>query len=70
MSAPFDITSAEIKKNILFLNVHYGGGCENHDFIAEWEPNWKESLPVTTDLRIIHIWPILLDYVRPLKLKK
>jgi len=35
---PFEIISGEISEDCLKIDVRYGGGCKDHDFVLYYEP--------------------------------
>ena len=44
-----------IEGDKLFLNVGYGGGCEEHEFTLCWpSQSFMESNPVQTGLEVLH----------------
>jgi hypothetical protein len=50
--APFDTESIEIEGDTLFVDVSYGGGCADHEFVAEWSGLFLESFPVQTGIQL------------------
>lgn len=38
----------------LYVNVGYGGGCQEHEFTLYWNGLWAESAPPRTGVRLVH----------------
>lgn len=53
-SDPFAIKNLTIEGNSLFVDVQYGGGCEQHDFELLWGGSFKESGVAQADLYLVH----------------
>jgi hypothetical protein len=43
-----------IEGDTLTLDISHSGGCERHDYAVCFNPNFRESNPVQTDLVLIH----------------
>jgi len=46
--------SVWVEGNILYVNVGYSGGCQEHEFTAYWNGLWAESAPPITGILIVH----------------
>lgn len=46
--------SVWVEGDMLFVNVGYGGGCQEHEFTMYWNGLWAESAPPQTGVRLIH----------------
>lgn len=52
---PFEVDGVSITGDVLTVDVGYGGGCEDHDFVVCWpEPAFMESDPVQARLELYH----------------
>lgn len=51
---PLTVTDARVEGDTLIATVQYGGGCQEHTFVACWDGTIAESMPTQTTLRIIH----------------
>jgi hypothetical protein len=50
----YTLESSSINKDILTLDVSYGGGCEEHSFILKWNGGFDKSLPAQASLYLFH----------------
>ena len=50
---PFMFNSVKLRKDLLFLNVSYGGGCEVHKFVLI-ATSFMESYPVQVNIVLSH----------------
>jgi hypothetical protein len=50
----FEITSAEIKADVLTLVVSYSGGCQQHTFTLNGTKNYMKSMPPKLGLFLEH----------------
>ena len=46
--------SVWVEEDILYVNVGYGGGCQEHEFTMYWSGLWAESAPPQTGVRLVH----------------
>lgn len=53
-SAPITIESAEIRGNLLYLDVSYSGGCEEHYFRVIGSQMIAKSMPPIRGIKLIH----------------
>jgi hypothetical protein len=53
-SDPYEITSANITGDTLFLALRYGGGCEDHFFTLTSANAYSESIPPQLVLYLMH----------------
>lgn len=53
-SAPFEIGKPRFKGDTLLLDVEYGGGCQDHVFTLYWDDRFKENVPLSASLVLIH----------------
>lgn len=53
-SDPYEITSAKIKGDTLYLALRYGGGCEEHSFTLTSTKAYSESIPPQLVLYLMH----------------
>lgn len=53
-SDPVEIFDAAIKGDVLFLDIGYGGGCEDHLFGLCWDGLFAESEPVQVSIALGH----------------
>jgi hypothetical protein len=51
---PVDVNRFLMQGNTLVLQVAYGGGCKDHTFSLCYGPEFGESYPVQTTLRLVH----------------
>lgn len=51
---PVTINDAKIIQNKLILNISYGGGCQNHEFLLIGTGDYAESYPVQTQILLSH----------------
>jgi hypothetical protein len=51
---PVTINDAKIIQNKLILNISYGGGCQNHEFLLIGTGEYAESYPVQTQILLSH----------------
>ncbi|MCB0282726.1 MAG: hypothetical protein KDF60_09125 [Calditrichaeota bacterium] len=51
---PLDIKNVSISKDILSIDVQFGGGCEDHLFDMFTASAFLESNPVQADLKLVH----------------
>ena len=50
---PFVFNSVKLRRNLLFLNVSYSGGCKKHKFILI-ATSFMESYPVQVNIVLSH----------------
>ena len=50
---PVTINNVKLLKNILFMNISYGGGCEEHEFLLI-ATSFMESEPVQVNILLSH----------------
>ncbi len=48
------ILRADIRRDVLELTTHYGGGCKEHEFELYWDGLFMESNPVQVKLQLSH----------------
>ncbi len=48
------VTGAKVKGDILTLFVHYGGGCETHEFSLNFDGMYLKSMPPKANLLLVH----------------
>lgn len=53
-SAPITIENAEIRGNLLYLDVTYGGGCEEHYFRLIGSEMIAKSMPPIRGIKLVH----------------
>ena len=53
-NSPYTVNSATITDDTLTINVSYGGGCADHQFVLLAEPAFMESDPVGLGISIVH----------------
>ncbi|MES2799956.1 MAG: hypothetical protein V4638_08065 [Bacteroidota bacterium] len=53
-SAPFEVQSAKIVDNSLFLTIQFSGGCQEHDFQLIGSPAISKSLPPIRSMQLYH----------------
>ena len=46
--------SVWVEGDTLFVNVGYGGGCQEHEFTMYWNGFWAESAPPQTGVFLVH----------------
>ena len=51
---PIEVLASRFEGDILVLKVRYGGGCGRHDYGLCYGPEFLESYPVQTRLRLLH----------------
>jgi hypothetical protein len=52
---PIEIDTAFINGNILYLSVHYSGGCKYHRFEFIGNPAIMKSMPPKRSAKLIHM---------------
>lgn len=50
----YEFRGARLDRDILEMDVSYGGGCADHDFYLIAQRSFKESFPVQNDLTLKH----------------
>lgn len=50
----YEIQSASIEGNKMYINIQYSGGCERHDFQLIGSPAVAKSLPPQRSIKLIH----------------
>lgn len=53
-SDPFEIDEVRVEGNTLFLSVHYGGGCREHQFKMIGSPVVMKTLPAKRAIQLVH----------------
>lgn len=56
-SDPFDIDTAYVIDNSLFIHIKYGGGCKDHGFELIGSPVIMKSLPPKRSIQLNHVNP-------------
>ncbi len=53
-SDPITIDTIEIRRNIMYIDVTYSGGCEEHDFKVIGSNAIAKSMPAIRSVQLIH----------------
>jgi hypothetical protein len=53
-SDPITVLSGVVLGDELVLRVAYGGGCKKHELAVCFGPDFREEVPVGTNLRVLH----------------
>lgn len=53
-SDPITIDTIEIRRNIMYIDVTYSGGCEEHDFQVIGSNVTAKSMPAIRSVQLIH----------------
>lgn len=53
-SDPITIDTIEIRRNIMYIDVTYSGGCEKHDFQVIGSNVTAKSMPAIRSVQLIH----------------
>ncbi len=53
-SDPITVDAVEIRRNIMYIDVTYTGGCEDHDFQVIGSDATAKSFPAIRSVQLIH----------------